>query len=56
MIGGIDVTNDEKLKTCKKFDVWDRQWHEMPDLMMARESPGVYRSHDGFYYYAFGGK
>ena len=32
------------------------KWHDMPDLVMARESPGVYRSRDGLYYYAFGGK
>ena len=28
----------------------------MPDLVKARESPGIYRSREGFYYYAFGGK
>ena len=56
VIGGKDTILSDNLKACKRFDVNQLKWVDMPEMNVARFGPGVFESTGGKAIYAFGGQ
>lgn len=54
MVGGCD-DNDEIMKDCEKFDVYNNKWVPMPPLNFERGNPGTFITEDKKHLYAFQG-
>ena len=55
ILGGRSTETDEKVSTCRKYNIKTDQWEYVPGMKEKREKPGVLLSEDQNTLYAFGG-
>ena len=55
ILGGRSTETDEKVSTCRKYNIKTDQWEYVPGMKERREKPGVLLSEDKNTLYAFGG-
>ena len=55
ILGGRSTESNDKVSTCRKYNIKNDQWEYIPGMKEPRDKPGVLLSQDKSTLYAFGG-